>query len=286
LTRGRAAIPDPFDLRAVSRSDELFEALSSRRPADLSAVRAEADDPAVGLLAALAADVDAGAPPLPTPVRVPCGMPASRRRGVRAFVTFGVAAVVLASAGAAAAGAGGESSGGTKSGSVRLRASERSNEGLKRQNPAPARPAGQRPPQDPRFGQGIRSAALPPADHRTRRPGSAEQRPGNAKRPSGDVKRPSGGTERPPGSAEQPPGGTEQPPGSAKHGPGNPRQGPGSGGHGSGGAGHGHRSAGHGHGDEAAEQPVRKPAPEDPGPCPGSPPGHAAVSWTDLPRCR
>jgi hypothetical protein len=262
LTRGRAATPDPFDLRAVSRSDELFEALSSRRPADLSAARAEADDPAVGLLAALAADVDAGAPPLLTPARVPCGMPASRRRGVRAFVTFGVAAVVLASAGAAAAGAGGESSGGTTSGSLRLHTSERSNKGLKRQDPALARPAGHRSPQDPRFGPGIRSAALPPAKHGTRGPGSAKQRPENAKRPPGDAK-------QPPGSAEQSPGSADGPPGSMEHGPGNPGRGPGDGGHGSGDAGHGPRHAGHGSGDGAAGQPVQKPAPADPGPHPG-----------------
>jgi hypothetical protein len=266
LTRGRAATPDPFDLRAVSRSDELFEALSSRRPADLSAARA---DPAVGLLAALAADVDAGAPPLPTPARVPCGMPASRRRGVRAFVTFGVAAVVLASAGAAAAGAGGESSGGTTSGSLRLHTSERSNKGLKGQDPALARPAGHRSPQDPRFGPGMRSAALPPAKHGTRGPGSAKQRPENAKRPPGDAKQPPGDTEQPPGSAEQSPGSADGPPGSMEHGPGNPGRGPGDGGHGSGDAGHGPRHAGHGSGDGAAGQPVQKPAPADPGPHPG-----------------
>jgi hypothetical protein len=101
LTRGRAATPDPIDIGAVSRSGEVFEALAARRPKD------PGDDPAVRLLAALVADVDVGAPPLPAPARV-CAKTGSRRRVVRAVVTLGVTAAVLTTAGAAAAGGGGD----------------------------------------------------------------------------------------------------------------------------------------------------------------------------------
>jgi hypothetical protein len=128
LTRGRTATPDPFDLSAVSSSDELFDALSERRFADLSVGRA--DDPAASILAALVADVDLDAPPLPAPSRVACGVHGSCRRGVRVFVTFGVAAMVLTSAGAAAAGGNEVSAMGTNHGSVRPRDSERSNENV------------------------------------------------------------------------------------------------------------------------------------------------------------
>jgi hypothetical protein len=128
LTRGRTATPDPFDLSAVNSSDELFDALSERRFADLSAGRA--DDPAASLLAVLAADVDLGAPPLPAPSRVTCGVQGSCRRGVRAVVTFGVAALVLTSAGAAAAGGNDVGAMGTNHGSVRPKDSERSNENV------------------------------------------------------------------------------------------------------------------------------------------------------------
>lgn len=121
MTRGRAATPDPFDLCAVNRSDELFDGLSARRLADPAA---EADDPALRLLAALAADVDVGAPPLPASARVVCSTPRQRRRGVGAVITFGVAAIVLASAGAAAAGA---SDGTTATGPAHHSTSERSN---------------------------------------------------------------------------------------------------------------------------------------------------------------
>jgi hypothetical protein len=133
LTRGRTATPDPFDLSAVSSSDELFDALSERRFADLSAGRA--DDPAASLLAALAADVDLGAPPLPAPSRVTCGVQGSCRRGVRAFVTLGVAALVLTSAGAAAAGGNDVGAMGTNHGSVQPRDSERSNENVQHHDP-------------------------------------------------------------------------------------------------------------------------------------------------------
>jgi hypothetical protein len=132
LTRGRAATPDPFDLSAVSTSDELFDALSARRLDD----HAETDDPAAALLTALVADVDAGAPPLPAPARVGCGRQSSRRRGTRAVVTLGVAALVLTSAGAAAAGGGdGVGAMGAANLPSRPRGTERSNENLQRQDP-------------------------------------------------------------------------------------------------------------------------------------------------------
>jgi hypothetical protein len=136
LTRGRAGTPEPFDLGAVAGSDELFEALSTRRMADLSPGRID-DDPAASLLAALVADVDAGAPPLPVPARVTCGMPQARRRGVRVVVTFGVAALVLTSAGAAAAGGGnGVGAMRTTHGPARITGGERSNANVERQVPA------------------------------------------------------------------------------------------------------------------------------------------------------
>jgi hypothetical protein len=134
LTRGRTATPDPFDLSAVSSSDELFDALSERRFADLGAGRA--DDPAASVLAALVADVDLGAPPLTAPSRVPCGAQSSCRRGVRVFVSFGVAAMVLTSAGAAAAGGNDVGAMGTNHGSVQPRDSERSNENVQHRDPA------------------------------------------------------------------------------------------------------------------------------------------------------
>jgi hypothetical protein len=133
LTRGRAATPDPFDLSAVNSSDELVDALSSRRFAEAG----HPDDPAVRLLTALVADVDAGAPPMASPSPVSCGIPATYRRGVRAFVTFGVAAVVLTSAGAAAAGGGnGVGAMGSAQGTARPKSSERSNENAQRHDPA------------------------------------------------------------------------------------------------------------------------------------------------------
>jgi hypothetical protein len=136
LTRGRAAATDPFDLSAVRRSDDLFDALATRRLVDPGS--AEPDDPAAGLLAALVADVDGGAPPLPAaPARVPCGATSggSCRRGVRAIVTFGVAAVVLTSAGAAAAGGNSGRSMDSNHGSEWLRVAERSNENVRHQEP-------------------------------------------------------------------------------------------------------------------------------------------------------
>ena len=148
MTRGPAATPDPFDLVAVNSSDELFDALSARRLDGC----AETDDPAVALLTALVGDVDAGAPPLPAPARVGCGRQSARRRGTRAVVTLGVAALVLTSAGAAAAG-GGDGAGamGTANLPSRLRGTERSNENLQRQDPI----------------TGVRPAVRPPAPRRT-----------------------------------------------------------------------------------------------------------------------
>lgn len=147
MTRGRAATPEPFDLGAVAGSDELFEALSTRRLADLNTGRADAGDPAVSLLAALVADVDADAPPLPVArPRLSCGMPAGRRRGVRAFVTFGVAALVLTSAGAAAAG------GGHNTGAMRTTHVPAGTSGADRSNANAQRhaPIGDGPPPDRR----------------------------------------------------------------------------------------------------------------------------------------
>jgi hypothetical protein len=138
LTRGRAATPAPFDLGAVAGTDELVEALSTRRLADLPPGPAGDEDPAATLLAALVTEVDAGAPPLPAPARVACGMPGTRRRGVRAIVAFGVAGLVLTSAGAAAAGGGGDVSAlRTPHGPAQIRATERSNENAERHAPRP-----------------------------------------------------------------------------------------------------------------------------------------------------
>jgi hypothetical protein len=136
LTHGRAATPEPFDLGAVAGSDELFEALSTRRLADLGTGGADAEDPAAALLAALVADVDAGAPPLPAPTRMTCGMPSARRGGVRVVVAFGVAALVLTSAGAAAAGGGGADAMRTTHGPARTRGTERSNANAQWEAPA------------------------------------------------------------------------------------------------------------------------------------------------------
>lgn len=140
MTRGRAATPDPIDIGAVSRSGELFDALAARRLPD------PGDDPAVRVLAALVADVDVGAPPLPTPARVSCAKTGSRRRVVRAVVTLGVTAAVLTTAGAAAAGGGGDDGG--RKGVAGARAprvtSEHTNGSL--QVPVPERSAGRRSP--------------------------------------------------------------------------------------------------------------------------------------------
>lgn len=160
MTRGRAATPDPFDLSAVNRSDELFDALSTRRlsgPAD-------SDDPAAALLAALVADVDVDAPPLPAPGRVPCAGPSTRRRGTRAFVTFGVAALVLTSAGAAAAGGdNGVSAIGGSHGPARPNGPERSNENAQRRDPVTFLTGSREPVRRPAARRGLPSANETPA---------------------------------------------------------------------------------------------------------------------------
>jgi hypothetical protein len=177
LTRGRAATPDPFDLSAVNRSDELFDALSTRR------FSGDCDDPAATLLAALVADVDVDAPPLPA--RAPCPGPSARRRGTRAFVTFGVAALVLTSAGAAAAGGdnGVGAMGGIR-GPARPTNAERSNENAQQRDPvtfltgrrAPVRRTGARrsslaPPEDTTARDNdLKSAPDEQWSHRPRRP--------------------------------------------------------------------------------------------------------------------
>lgn len=148
MTRGRAATPDPFDLGAVSRSDEVFDALSRRNTTDLAGL---ADDPAVRLLAALTADVDAGAPPIHASARVACATPGSRRRGVVAVATFGAAVIMLASAGAAAAG--GNDGGANANGPARHSVSERSNANLQQRTPGRSsvqapRPLGPEPDRD------------------------------------------------------------------------------------------------------------------------------------------
>jgi hypothetical protein len=184
LTRGRAATPDPFDLGAVNGSDELFEALSTRRLADLTAAHTPDEDPAVVLLAALVADVDAGAPPLPAPARVSCGMQGSQRRAVRAFVILGVAAMVLTSAGAAAAGGGNDVSA-LRTTHGPAAAAERSNENAQRHDPVSGAPQTSRRASAHRAGDRHRTVSDQPGrapddqlrSHRGPRPSRADSRP-------------------------------------------------------------------------------------------------------------
>jgi hypothetical protein len=108
LTGGGSATPEPLDLSEISRSGDLFDALAARRVTDPASGSVISDDPAARLLAALVADVDMDAPPLPVPARVACGGPKKPGRPVvRAFVTFGAVTVMLTTAGAAVAGGGG-----------------------------------------------------------------------------------------------------------------------------------------------------------------------------------
>jgi hypothetical protein len=202
LTRGRAATPEPFDLGAVAGSDELFEALSARRLADLNTGPAGSGDPAAALLAALVADVDAGAPPLPTPKRGACGLPGSRRRGVRAFVTLGVAALVLTSAGAAAAGGGNDiGSSGTPHGPGGLRVAERSNANVHKQIPVLDTP--------------LTARRVPAAPHA---PHAADRHPSTVPSPEADVER---------APADEPPGHRKHRPSrSRSHAPAGVRHGP------------------------------------------------------------
>ncbi|MGI5233269.1 hypothetical protein [Actinoallomurus sp. CA-142502] len=226
MTRGRATTPDPFDISAVSGTDELFDALSARRLAD--ARRSVADDPAAALLAALVADVDAGAPPLPAPpARVPCGLQGQYRRGVRAFVTFGVAAMVLTSAGAAAAG-GGKDLGamGRTPGSAGIKASERSNVNVQRRDPVAgtnAVPADRRTPVRRTTDRSARAVPpeaakesaprtgddpQPPWFHRGHRPSRGTVRPpvdGHHPSSRAEPRYPAGGRYRSPSRPEHPP---------------------------------------------------------------------------------
>ncbi|MFI0447620.1 hypothetical protein [Actinomadura sp. 6N118] len=119
--------PSPgADLSAVRRTDALFDELAARRTAASEAApppgisgRRTSGDPAVRLLHALVADVDAGldtgdaAGPdtLPGKGADEAGesdpaAPGGRRRGSRTFVALGVVGVVLTSTGVAAAGGG------------------------------------------------------------------------------------------------------------------------------------------------------------------------------------
>ncbi|MEV5746623.1 hypothetical protein AB0L00_02300 [Actinoallomurus sp. NPDC052308] len=108
MTEGGSATPEPLDLSEITRSGDLFDALAARRVTDPGSGFAVSDDPAARLLAALVADVDTGAPPLPGPARVSrATSKTSGRPVVRAFVTFGAVAVMLTTAGAAVAVGGG-----------------------------------------------------------------------------------------------------------------------------------------------------------------------------------
>ena len=168
MTRGLAATPEPFDLSAVSRTAELFDALSARSPAGSGPGSTEPDDPVVRLLATLAADVDVGAPPMPAPARVARTMKQPRRGVVRAIVTFGVAAVVMTTAGAAAAGGGHFVNRATGPHAVRLEVSERSIGSLQRDVraalPPPGRPSA---PKEPHFTWRPRTPGLGEASRRS-----------------------------------------------------------------------------------------------------------------------
>lgn len=126
MTGGGSAAPEPLDLSEISRSGDLFDALAARRVTDPGSGSVISDDPAARLLAALVADVDADAPPLPLPARVSYGGPKKAGRPVvRAFVTFGAVTVMLTTAGAAVAGGGGGGEPKDHPPSARLEVSER-----------------------------------------------------------------------------------------------------------------------------------------------------------------
>ncbi|GAA2634032.1 hypothetical protein SMC26_15015 [Actinomadura fulvescens] len=113
--------PPETDLTAVRRTDALFDDLAARRtaasetaaPSGSSGERVSGD-PAVRLLHALVADIDADADtddPGVTPGKnadegggADPSAPGARRRGSRTFVALGVVGVVLAGTGVAAAG--------------------------------------------------------------------------------------------------------------------------------------------------------------------------------------
>ncbi|MEV5706746.1 hypothetical protein [Actinoallomurus sp. NPDC052274] len=147
MTGGGSATPEPLDLSEITSSGDLFDALAARRVTDPGSGSAVSDDPAARLLAALVADVDAGAPPLPAPARVSCATSkTSGRPVVRAFVTFGAVAVMLTTAGAAVAGGGGPKA---HAPSARHQLTERSKariESIGRPLPSGPRPAVDRTP--------------------------------------------------------------------------------------------------------------------------------------------
>jgi hypothetical protein len=87
----------PPDLDAVRRSDATLDALAERDTATLGA----AEDPVLGLLGALAEDVDYD---YGIPSEVPTRPIRRRRTGPRTIVALGVSSVVLATTGVAAAG--------------------------------------------------------------------------------------------------------------------------------------------------------------------------------------
>ncbi|GAA4621485.1 hypothetical protein GCM10023196_009860 [Actinoallomurus vinaceus] len=156
MTGGGTATPEPLDLSEISRSGDLFDALAGRRVTDPGAGFEPSDDPAARLLAALIADVDVDAPPLPAPPpRVSCGgSKTSGRPVVRAFVTFGAVTVLLTTAGAAVAGGGGDREPKAHAPLARIEASERSKahlESVVRAFPGGPRPSvGRTPAASPR----------------------------------------------------------------------------------------------------------------------------------------
>lgn len=147
MTGGGTATPEPLDLSEITRSGDLFDALATRRVSiDPGSGSTVSDDPAARLLAALVADVDTGAPPLPTPApaRVPCtGAKTSGRPVVRAFVTFSAVAVMLTTAGAAVANGGGDSGAKSHAPSAKSKITERSKARI--QTIVRALPSGPRP---------------------------------------------------------------------------------------------------------------------------------------------
>jgi hypothetical protein len=99
-------LPAPLDIIEIRGTDELVEALSSRRSVP------SGDDPAARLLQSLIADVDQGAPPLPVR-RQAAPSRGSARRGARTVVVLGVTTALLATTGVAAAGGGAGGLGGS-----------------------------------------------------------------------------------------------------------------------------------------------------------------------------
>jgi hypothetical protein len=188
LTDGGSATPEPLDLAEISRSGDLFDALAARHVRDPGSGAPFTDDPAVRLLAALVADVDMDAPPLPAPSRGVSysGAKTSGRPVVRAFVTFGAVTVLLTTSGAAVAGGGREGPPKGRAPSADLRVSERSNarlEAISRPAPGGARPSPAAPKADATADPSPRASATKTSHAPTR---------GSAKAPGAGL------TERPP----------------------------------------------------------------------------------------